>query len=190
MKMYILLFLLMFMLPIAYAEKNDTIPIIAEFKINSIYTDSDAKISVLSPEGVAILSSQSMNEISKGVFNYDFPCNSTTGAYKATVIFYNKTTAADLGSDSTNFNCVNTNSWEIGSCPTSDLGIITFWIFIFFMLILAFVGIAFNYSALVVFSGIVMFIMPFISGFCYEFVSYVILMLGLVFIGVGFNIRS
>lgn len=189
-KNIIILMIALLIMPLAFAvDLNQSIPIFADYKVDGILSSANARISIIDNDGYFEIDNTSMTELSKGRFNYNYTCNDTT-KYKAIAVFYDKSSNAIKGSTESDFTCSNVNGWEIGSCPTSDLGIITFWIFVFLMLIMAFVGIAFKYSSLVVFAGVVFFILPFISGFCYEFVSYVELMLGLVFIGVGFNIRT
>jgi hypothetical protein len=189
MKIHILIFLIMFMLPIAYAEVNSSIPIIAEFKINSIYTDSDAKISILNPDGDSVLSDIAMNEISKGMFNYNFLCNSTTGEYKATVIFYNKSTSADIGSDTSNFNCVDDTKLDILSCPSSDIGIIGMWIFLIILIIVGVAGAMINSSALSLLSGAILFFYSITTWGCGSMISYLSIGLGIIFMGIGLTMR-
>ena len=190
MKIQLLFIMLIIIIPSVLAEENITIPIIAEFKINSIYTNSNAKLSVLNPNGTSILSGQSMNEISKGMFNYDFLCNVTTGDYKATVIFYNKSNAQDIGSDTSSFQCVDKNKLDILHCPTSNIGIVGMWIFLLILVIVGIAGSVIHSPALSLISGGILFFYSITTWGCGDIISYFSIGIGLIFMGIGMSMRT
>jgi hypothetical protein len=188
MKYFILILAIFLLIPFASAN-NSTIPIFADYKVNNLYTLSNAKLNIINPQGSVLLYNQSMNEMSKGRFNYTYSCNET-GVYSVTAIFYNKTTAKELGSSTKDFSCGNPNALNILSCPTTSTGIMGMWIFLALLIIVGIAGAVLSIPALALISGGILFFYSIMTWSCGELITYFSIGLGLIFIGIGINIRK
>lgn len=186
---YCIIFVMMLICSINVIADNVSIPIIAEYKNNGVYTEADAAISIIDPFNTKVLDNVSMSEIYEGAFTYNYSCNET-GVYTTSVSFYNKTTHVQLGSDTDTFLCGNENGFSLGTCPTNTNGMIGLWIFFIVILIIAIAGIALNYAVMTGASGIVYLIMSVMFWSCSDIVSYSAAVFGIIFMLISFNIKG
>jgi len=167
---WIILIVMLLMLPIVSAA-NETITIYADYKVDSIYTNSNAKISILNPTGNLSINNVSMIELAKGTFKYIYSCN-VSGTYNAKTVFLNKTTDKELGSDNKDFTCGNKNGFNLGSCPTAEAGMWGLWIFFVIVCLLGITGIVTRYPILTGIAGGMFVLLAFTFWNCSDLMGY------------------
>jgi hypothetical protein len=153
---YVIFILLLFFLPIVSAyDINSTVNIQAEYKVNGTLTTASANLSIQYPDLSSAISETNMSVQSTGVFQYNYTCD-VIGIHKATIVFYN-TTDYNIGSDTANFECGNSDEITWGVCPSSTNGYFGMWILTGFIIILGIVGLIYKFNILSIASGAMMF---------------------------------
>ena len=116
-------------------DVNETIRIDAIYTEGGVLTNATAGITIESPSGSVLVSNETMNDTSIGVFYYDYLIPDETGTYGITVRFYTNGTISGLKSDSFD---VGLPRLQFGVCP-STINLKFLWLFLIICLI-AFIG--------------------------------------------------
>jgi len=184
MKPLIFIFMLVALVPFAFADLNQQVNIYATYSVNGILTDANANLSVLFPSGEVSINNINMSESGTGEFNYLYNCT-INGEHTANVIYFNDTDT--IGSSSGSFICGNSNAFSFGQCPETTAGLISLWIFYIVLIVICIFGIVGHYPIASVISGIVLIIASLYSWGCGDMITYAMLIFGLVFIIIGAN---
>lgn len=186
----IILFLFMFVVlsSMAYAyEMNSTQRIIGEYKDNGLFASASANISIQNNKDVWLIYNVPMIPTTTGRFYYDYNCTES-GEYTASILFFN---TADIDTTKANkFYCGDPDRIAFGSCPTSKFGITILWVLLGILLLIAIVGIAYNYPILIGVSGACYFFLTLVTWTCGDIITYIFMIFGIIFILISFNIKN
>jgi hypothetical protein len=168
-------------------KMNDTQRIIGEYKDEGIFTSSSANISIKNSNNIWVLYNKPMINTDIGRFYYDYNCTQS-GEYTASILYYNNVNS-DV-TESGQFYCGNPDKIAFGSCPTSNFGITILWVLLGLLLLIAIVGIAYNYPILIGVSGACYFFLTLVTWTCGDIITYIFMIFGIIFILISLNIKK
>jgi len=191
MKKIILLGIILLMVSVVGAvdfEPEKDITLYAEYTINGVFSESDASLTIIAPNGTISIDNQTMTEIATGRFSYEYITPEEIGQYYFTVRFYNNDTL--LGIDSYFIDIGIFDKLVFGSCPDTKQGQSNMWIVVILLIVLGIFAILTKNLILIFVSGGGLIFMTLIVWGCGDIIGYITMIVGIVYIFTGLSIKT
>jgi len=145
-----------------FYETNQTISLDATYTQGSVLTHANANYTVELPDGTIDADQVGMTELSDGVFSAEYVTSTQTGKTLITVIYYDDL-GIELGRDSRYIQVGYAGGFTLGQAPQSTTQLVSMWIMLAGLIILAFVGMMFKINLLTIASSMLLLGMCFVT---------------------------